>query len=73
MPAFTRDGILVYFACLQSAGDAKLEKSISTYAGEKGNLQFPLDRPIPYSLIERIVNKLREKQNMSKARASRRR
>ena len=54
------------------SGDANLEKSISTYAGEKGNLQFPLDRPIPYRLIERIV-KLRVKQNMSKARASNKR
>jgi hypothetical protein len=30
--------------------------------GPKGNLQFPLDEPIPYSLIERIV-KLRVKQD----------
>ena len=77
MPAFTQDGILVYFAAFKKhiglyppvRGDAKLEKSISTYAGEKGNLQFPLDQPIPYRLIERIV-KLRVKQNMAKARAS---
>jgi uncharacterized protein YdhG (YjbR/CyaY superfamily) len=75
MPAFTQDGILVYFAAFKKhiglyppvRGDSDLEKSISTYAGEKGNLQFPLDRPIPYRLIERIV-KLRVKQNMSKAR-----
>jgi uncharacterized protein YdhG (YjbR/CyaY superfamily) len=43
-------------------GDAKLLKSIARYAGPKGNLQFPLDEPIPYELIERIV-KLRVKQN----------
>ena len=77
IPAFTLHGILVYFAAFKQhiglyppvRGDAKLEKSISTYAGEKGNLQFPLDKPIPYRLIARIV-KLRVKQNMSKARAS---
>jgi uncharacterized protein YdhG (YjbR/CyaY superfamily) len=77
IPAFKQDGILVYFAAFKKhiglyppvRGDAKLEKSISTYAGEKGNLQFPLDQPIPYGLIKRIV-KLRVKQNMSKARAS---
>ena len=34
--------------------------------GEKGNLQFPLDQPIPYQLIERIT-KLRVKQDSSKA------
>jgi uncharacterized protein YdhG (YjbR/CyaY superfamily) len=68
----------VYFAAFKKhigiyppvRGDAKLEKSISRYAGVKGNLQFPLDQPIPYGLIERIV-KLRVKQNLSKARASR--
>ena len=50
-------------------GDASLVKAVSTYAGEKGNLQFPLDQPIPYGLIERIV-KSRVKQNSSKARGS---
>ncbi len=77
MPAFKHDGILVYFAAFKKhigfyppvRGDAKLEKSIATYAGEKGNLQFPLDQPIPYRLIERIV-KLRVRQNRAKARAS---
>lgn len=43
------------------------KKSMAT-AGEKGNLRFPLDQPIPYGLIERIV-KLRVKQNMAKAAA----
>jgi uncharacterized protein YdhG (YjbR/CyaY superfamily) len=35
-------------------------------AGEKGNLRFPLDQPIPYDLIERIVT-LRVAQNVAKA------
>ena len=43
-------------------------KAISPYAGEKGNLRFPLDRPIPYGLIKRIV-KLRVRQNLTKAAA----
>lgn len=30
-------------------------KAISRYAGEKGNLRFPLDEPIPYGLIEKIT------------------
>jgi uncharacterized protein YdhG (YjbR/CyaY superfamily) len=76
MPAFTRNGVLVYFAAFKNhiglfppvSGDARLEKAISRYAGEKGNLRFPLDRPIPYRLIERIV-KLRVKQNLAKAAA----
>jgi len=74
MPAFTQNGILVYFAAFKKhiglyppvSGDASLEKAIAPYAGEKGNLKFPLDQPIPYDLIERIV-KLRVKQNLAKA------
>jgi uncharacterized protein YdhG (YjbR/CyaY superfamily) len=38
---------------------------VSKYAGEKGNLRFPLDQPIPYALIARIV-RLRVKQNQLK-------
>ncbi len=80
IPAFTLNGILVYFAAFKKhiglyppvKGDAKLEKAISPYAGEKGNLRFPLDQPIPYDLIKRIV-KLRVKQNLSKAGKSKKR
>jgi uncharacterized protein YdhG (YjbR/CyaY superfamily) len=76
IPAFTLSGALVYFAAFKNhigfyppvKGDARLEEAISTYAGEKGNLRFPLDQPIPYALIERIV-KLRVKQNLAKATA----
>jgi len=76
IPAFTLGGALVYFAAFKEhigfyppvRGDARLERAVSPYAGEKGNLRFPLDRPIPYGLIERIV-KLRVKQNLAKAAA----
>jgi uncharacterized protein YdhG (YjbR/CyaY superfamily) len=79
IPAFMQDGVLVYFAAFKNhiglyppvKGDAALMKAISRYAGEKGNLQFPLDRPIPYALIKRIV-KHRVKQNMAKAAAKKR-
>ena len=74
MPAFKLHGILLYFAAFQNhiglyppvAGDPKLVKAAAPYAGEKGNLRFPLDEPIPYDLIERIV-KHRVKQNVAKA------
>jgi uncharacterized protein YdhG (YjbR/CyaY superfamily) len=73
MPAFKLRGVLMYFAAFKRhigfyppvRGDAKLEKAIAAYAGEKGNLKFPLDQPIPYGLIERIV-KHRAKQNSSR-------
>jgi len=78
MPAFKRHGILVYFAAWQKhiglyppvAGDKAIEKAAARYAGPKGNLQFPLDEPIPYDLIRRIV-KLRVKQDNDKAEAKR--
>jgi uncharacterized protein YdhG (YjbR/CyaY superfamily) len=78
IPTFTLSGALVYFAAFKNhigfyppvKGDARLEEAISRYAGEKGNLRFPLDQPIPYGLIERIV-KLRVKQNLAKAAAKR--
>lgn len=76
MPAFKLNGVLIYFAAFQKhigvfppiQGDAKLEKELSPYAGEKGNFRFPYDQPIPYDLIERIV-KLRRKQNLDRAKA----
>jgi len=77
IPAFTLNGALVYFAAFKKhigfyppvKGNARLEKAISPYAGEKGNLRFPLDHPIPYDLIERIV-KHRVKQNSANAAAT---
>ena len=76
MPAFKLDGVLVYFAAFKNhiglfppvRGDASLKRAVARYAGPKGNLQFPLDEPIPYGLIKRIV-KVRAKQNREKARA----
>jgi uncharacterized protein YdhG (YjbR/CyaY superfamily) len=78
MPAFKQHGILVYIAAWEKhigmyppiSGDKALEKAIARYAGPKGNLQFPLDEPIPYDLIEKIV-KLRARQDSVKAAARR--
>jgi uncharacterized protein YdhG (YjbR/CyaY superfamily) len=80
MPAFRQHGILVYFAAWKKhigmyppiSGDKALEKAIARYAGPKGNLRFPVDEPIPYGLIERIV-KLRLKQDTAKAAKGRKR
>ncbi len=78
IPAFTLNGVLVYFAAFRNhigfyppvRGNTSLERATSPYAGEKGNLRFPLNQPIPYRLIERIV-KHRVKQNLAKAEATR--
>ena len=74
IPAFTQNGVLVYFAAFKThiglyppvRGDAAIQKAVAPYAGEKGNLRFPLDELIPYALITRIV-KLRLRQNLAKA------
>jgi uncharacterized protein YdhG (YjbR/CyaY superfamily) len=76
MPAFKQHGILVYFAAWKKhiglyppfSGNKALEKAVAKYAGPKGNLQFPLDEPIPYDLIERVV-RLRVKQDRAKSAA----
>jgi uncharacterized protein YdhG (YjbR/CyaY superfamily) len=78
IPTFKWHGNLVHFAAFKNhigfyppvGGDAALVKAVSPYANERGNLRFPLDQPIPYELIERIV-KLRVKQNLAKAAAKR--
>jgi uncharacterized protein YdhG (YjbR/CyaY superfamily) len=70
VPAFKIRRIVVYFAVFTHhiglyppvRGDAAIEKAAATYAGEKGNLRFPLDRKIPYGLIARIV-KFRVRQS----------
>jgi uncharacterized protein YdhG (YjbR/CyaY superfamily) len=63
MPAFKLNRDIAYFAAFKHhigfyppvRGDAALKQAVSRYAGPKGNLQFPLDEPIPYALIARIV------------------
>jgi uncharacterized protein YdhG (YjbR/CyaY superfamily) len=71
MPAFFQDGVLIYFAGFKNhigvfppvRGDAKLMKDLAPYRGPKGNLKFPLDEPMPYDLIRRIVmSRLKERE-----------
>ena len=69
IPAYRQNGMLVYFAGFKShvglyppvRGNAALQKTLAKYAGPKGNLKFPYDRPLPLALITRIVrHKLRQ-------------
>lgn len=70
IPALKLRGVLVYYAAFKHhvgfyppvRGDARLEKAASRYAGEKGNLRFPLDEPMPLALIARLT-RLRAKQD----------
>jgi len=76
MPAYKQDGMLVYFAGYKShigfypgaAGISEFKKEVSAYKNAKGSVQFPLDEPLPLTLVSKIV-KFRVKQNTEKAKA----
>lgn len=76
IPTFELNGNLVHFSGYKhhigfypgAAGIKAFEKEISGYKSAKGSVQFPIDRPIPYDLIERIT-KFRVLQNLQKAKA----
>ena len=63
IPAFKLDRTFIYFAGFKKhigiyppvKGDRALAKALLPYRGEKGNLQFPLDKPLPYELIGRVA------------------
>lgn len=76
LPTFTLKGNLVHFGAFKKhigfyptpTGTAKFRKELSVYKGAKGSVQFPLDRPIPYALIRKIV-RFRVKENLERAKA----
>ena len=64
IPTFTLKGkYLVYFAAYKKhiglypapRGVEKFKKELSLYEGGKGTVRFPLDKPIPFGLLKRIV------------------
>jgi uncharacterized protein YdhG (YjbR/CyaY superfamily) len=73
MPAFYLKGNLVYFGAHKNhigfyptgSGIEAFKEELSDYKWSKGAVQFPLDQPIPYDLISRIV-KFRVAQNLKK-------
>jgi uncharacterized protein YdhG (YjbR/CyaY superfamily) len=80
MPTFKFHGNLVYFAAFKNhigfypipSGMAEFAEELSTYTTGKGSVQFPLDRPIPFDLITRIV-RFRVEENLKKAAAKKNR
>jgi len=76
MPTFKLYGNLVHFAAFKhhigfyptSSGIEHFKDDLSAYKGAKGSVQFPLDQPIPYELIERIVD-FRVQENTQRAKA----
>lgn len=63
MPAFKLGRIFIYFAGFNKhigiyppvKNDKILVNELLPYSGDKGNLKFPLDKPIPYELITRVA------------------
>lgn len=41
-----------------AAGDPDLAEALTPYAGPRGTLKFPLARPVPYDLVERVAGAL---------------
>ncbi len=71
IPTFTLSGAyLVYFAGWKHhvsvypvpAGDANFDREIEPYRASKGTLKFPLAKPIPYDLIERVATLLHQER-----------
>ena len=73
IPTFVQNGNLVHFGAYKnhigfyptSKAIAKFKKELSAYAGAKGTVRFPLDKPIPFGLIGKIV-KSRVQDNLTK-------
>jgi uncharacterized protein YdhG (YjbR/CyaY superfamily) len=78
MPTFRLNGNLVHFAAFQRhvgfyptpSGIEEFKTDLAAYKGAKGSVQFPIDQPIPFDLIRRIVE-FRVKENQEKAEAKR--
>jgi uncharacterized protein YdhG (YjbR/CyaY superfamily) len=73
MPTFELHGNLVHFAAYKNhigfypapSGIEAFKQELSEYKGAKGSIQFPIDKPLPYELIGRIV-KFRAVENVKK-------
>ena len=74
MPTFALQGNLVHFAAYKKhigfyptpTGIEAFKKELSAYEGAKGSVKFPLDKPIPFDIISKIVT-YRVKENLKRA------
>lgn len=70
MPAYKLNGMLVFFAGYKNhigfyatpTGHKAFKKELSVYKEGKGSVQFPINEPMPLTLISKIV-KFRIKEN----------
>jgi len=76
MPTVELNGkYLVYFAAWKDhigfyptpSGIEAFQKELSSYEGAKGSVRFPLEKPIPYDLVRKIVMfRMKEEQKKRK-------
>lgn len=74
MPTYNLHGNLVHFAAHKNhigfyptpTGIEAFKDELSKYKGAKGSVQFPINKPMPFELIRKIVE-FRVSENKSKA------
>lgn len=74
IPGYKYHGMLAFFAAWKDHisfypapwGAEALKKEMSGYKGSKGTIKFPLDKPMPLTLIKKMV-KYRIKENEMRA------
>jgi uncharacterized protein YdhG (YjbR/CyaY superfamily) len=75
MPTFRLNGNLVHFAAFKNhigfypspSGIEAFKEELSPYKSAKGSVQFPMDKPVPYDLVRKIVL-FRVQENLKKTR-----
>jgi uncharacterized protein YdhG (YjbR/CyaY superfamily) len=78
MPTYKLNGNLVHFAGYKNhigfyptpPAIVAFQKELAPYKRSKGAVQFPIDQPIPYELVKKIV-KYRVKESLKRDRGTR--
>jgi uncharacterized protein YdhG (YjbR/CyaY superfamily) len=74
LPTFVLHGNLVHFGAFKKhigfyatpTGNKQFQEQLAAYKGAKGSVQFPLDKPIPYALVSKMV-KFRVQENLERS------
>jgi uncharacterized protein YdhG (YjbR/CyaY superfamily) len=79
MPTFFLNGNLIHFAAFKDhysffpspSGIDVFEEELAPYHTGKGTLRFPMDQPIPWETIKKVIQ-FRVKENINKAKNKKR-
>jgi len=79
IPTFKLNGNLVHFAAFRNhigfyptpSGIEAFKEELSDYKVSKGTVRFPMDKPIPFDLVRKIVI-YRVKENLNKKKTRKR-